>query len=486
MIVNYKRDLNHSYLILDEKAMDSKEYFQLQMLTKNQIAGLLNLNISMFNGENSLQYDISSKQNLLCIYDQKVITEKDMEIFLFSIQEMLKRIENYLLDPDYLLLNPEFMYLNISENQLEFCFYPCEKNDIRESIRIFSEYLLNRIDHQVEKVVALAYKFYRLTRDPNFNYEAIIEELFGTPENNAGFDKLSSKYTVSEYGETGHGNFGDGNVKYRNVGCIDSEYMEEDNGEDKYSVSQEEYDEIDTESSIRENQSGRLRHNIKGRSNHKKGTSRITAHLFFGVLFILSILFIGYKIAICFFLEEELVLTSELILAAGFIVIGIVGMVISSTHNKMLLKTEKEEKILEEKMEKRNQEEFLVRGAHQYVDNMDKSMDRCEETVLLKDNVYREEKILVGKQRGKKTEIAITKNPFLIGKKEDMVDFVLEDHSISRIHAKITQEEGRLYVTDLNSTNGTFKNGIQIEIQEKVLLEAEDEIKFGKLSFTYH
>ena len=194
MIVNYKRDLNHSYLILDEKAMDSKEYFQLQMLTKNQIAGLLNLNISMFNGENSLQYDISSKQNLLCIYDQKVITEKDMEIFLFSIQEMLKRIENYLLDPDYLLLNPEFMYLNISENQLEFCFYPCEKNDIRESIRVFSEYLLNRIDHQVEKVVALAYKFYRLTRDPNFNYEAIIEELFSTPENNAGFDKLSPKY----------------------------------------------------------------------------------------------------------------------------------------------------------------------------------------------------------------------------------------------------------------------------------------------------
>ena len=74
----------------------------------------------------------------------------------------------------------------------------------------------------------------------------------------------------------------------------------------------------------------------------------------------------------------------------------------------------------------------------------------------------------------------------MIGKLEGKVDFVLDDPSISRIHARISKEGNRLYLMDLNSKNGTSKNGIPLSVNEAVLLEAEDEIKFGKLCFTYH
>ena len=47
----------------------------------------------------------------------------------------------------------------------------------------------------------------------------------------------------------------------------------------------------------------------------------------------------------------------------------------------------------------------------------------------------------------------------MIGKKKDAVDGWLKARSISRIHAKISREEDCYYLTDLNSTNGTFLNG---------------------------
>lgn len=47
------------------------------------------------------------------------------------------------------------------------------------------------------------------------------------------------------------------------------------------------------------------------------------------------------------------------------------------------------------------------------------------------------------------------------------------------------RQEGEIYVTDLNSTNGTFKNGLRIEPNEMVLIEPGDELRFGEMTFSY-
>lgn len=54
-----------------------------------------------------------------------------------------------------------------------------------------------------------------------------------------------------------------------------------------------------------------------------------------------------------------------------------------------------------------------------------------------------------------------------IGKKKEEVDLVLKDASVSRIHARIITEEGNAYLEDLNSTNGTFQNGLRMQPYEK-------------------
>ena len=73
----------------------------------------------------------------------------------------------------------------------------------------------------------------------------------------------------------------------------------------------------------------------------------------------------------------------------------------------------------------------------------------------------------------------------ILGKKKEEADCVLEDMSVSRMHARITKEKDGFYLEDLNSTNGTWKNGLRLQPYEKRKLEKEDEIKLGKVVLFY-
>lgn len=72
--------------------------------------------------------------------------------------------------------------------------------------------------------------------------------------------------------------------------------------------------------------------------------------------------------------------------------------------------------------------------------------------------------------------------PCVLGSKRDCVDILLNDKSISRMHAQIDQAEGKLYLYDLNSKNGTFLNGHRV-IEEELELKDGDEIRLGNLRF---
>ena len=75
----------------------------------------------------------------------------------------------------------------------------------------------------------------------------------------------------------------------------------------------------------------------------------------------------------------------------------------------------------------------------------------------------------------------ITRLPFRIGRDPDN-DLVLGTRGLSRHHALITPDiSGRLRLTDLNSTNGSFVNRDQI--QGSCLLDDNDIVHFGTAEF---
>lgn len=68
-----------------------------------------------------------------------------------------------------------------------------------------------------------------------------------------------------------------------------------------------------------------------------------------------------------------------------------------------------------------------------------------------------------GLDKGKSIKVSDT--PFTIGRGED-ADLSLSDDSISRIHSTIIYENGKLYITDMESKNGTYLNGKRIMKEE--------------------
>ena len=65
------------------------------------------------------------------------------------------------------------------------------------------------------------------------------------------------------------------------------------------------------------------------------------------------------------------------------------------------------------------------------------------------------------------------------------VECVLMDDSISRIHARFEKVGDTIQMTDMNSTNGTYKNGLRLQPHETVEIEPGDEIRFGNLNYCY-
>src|ERR1700712_2530407 len=67
----------------------------------------------------------------------------------------------------------------------------------------------------------------------------------------------------------------------------------------------------------------------------------------------------------------------------------------------------------------------------------------------------------------------LTQPEMIIGRDAN-ADIVASDQSISRKHAKIEQTDGKVTITDLGSSNGTFINDIKLEPAASSFLEKED------------
>ena len=85
--------------------------------------------------------------------------------------------------------------------------------------------------------------------------------------------------------------------------------------------------------------------------------------------------------------------------------------------------------------------------------------------------------VIQGPSEGKK--FRIPNGLLTIGRKPEN-DIVLNDTCISRIHARVKLQNGKLTITDLDSTNGVFVNGLQTK---ECQLSVGDEVVLGQTKF---
>ncbi|MBL8850192.1 MAG: FHA domain-containing protein [Planctomycetaceae bacterium] len=87
--------------------------------------------------------------------------------------------------------------------------------------------------------------------------------------------------------------------------------------------------------------------------------------------------------------------------------------------------------------------------------------------------------VLEGLERGEVFHDLPT--PVTIGREEDN-HVRLNDERVSRFHAKVQEDEGRIILTDLESTNGTRVNGHAVKMR---VLQIGDQLQIGRCLLLY-
>jgi pSer/pThr/pTyr-binding forkhead associated (FHA) protein len=65
----------------------------------------------------------------------------------------------------------------------------------------------------------------------------------------------------------------------------------------------------------------------------------------------------------------------------------------------------------------------------------------------------------------------------------DMTPYGGEQRGVSRQHARLHYTSGELTITDLESANGTFLNGVRLDAGARQTIKDGDEITLGQLAF---
>lgn len=84
----------------------------------------------------------------------------------------------------------------------------------------------------------------------------------------------------------------------------------------------------------------------------------------------------------------------------------------------------------------------------------------------------------------KRVEIAVTKDEFVIGKKPELCDGVVDfNNMISRSHCRINKKGRKYTVTDLQSANGTFVNNVKLQPNKPHPIKNGDVIRMANSDF---
>jgi predicted component of type VI protein secretion system len=89
-------------------------------------------------------------------------------------------------------------------------------------------------------------------------------------------------------------------------------------------------------------------------------------------------------------------------------------------------------------------------------------------------------KISIQLELTKTADLETRKETVIIGRSPES-DLIVPHPSISRKHCQIEVIEGTIFIIDLNSSNGTFINGMRLISEEKHALKASDKLVIGKL-----
>lgn len=194
----FRRNGDRNYLVICNG--DSPELpYQVNTIRYNKIEGLLPVQFFIEDGEYQYFYDISCKEALTSKMKLKKYTIREIRTILSDLYRCTKRMEDYLLDINGLMLAPDYIFCD-QQNQYCFCYYPAKSMAFEKSLEMLFEYFMNHLDYEDEVTIQLVYTMYQRARENTIPFSELMK-LFCDEKKTSVLEKneeLLSKTAESE------------------------------------------------------------------------------------------------------------------------------------------------------------------------------------------------------------------------------------------------------------------------------------------------
>lgn len=472
----YYRDYRHNYMILRcEKGGISGSY-QHKILTSGKIGEILRCSVRHINGVTYYYYDVSSRTTLEGLYRGKQMSYDQVKEVLRQLYGICEKLAGYFMEETGLVLLPEHIYYDITNNKYIGLYYPDYQMEDADAYRPLMDFLLEHIDTEDTHLTEAVYRLCEMAEENHFCIEDALRVLESREESVHEAVREPEQVPVWEEPQE---QITDGQGMYNGI------------------------EEIQIEEPRCE-------------APRKK-------NLFYPVFMILSIIGIVGALAVCSIYEltqeEQLTIYGSVAAMGACLLICLIGMI--SSRKKAVGKSgsgkESNQDAAEESRSKSAREYFVNEEILplEHIISRDMNLDVPENRPMLYQSTHynnekpyhmradsmqeganygntvffderrTEEYKLYAVDKKNKRHIELKQFPCTVGKMAGCVDYVLADDSVSRIHARFDKQGEKVLMTDMNSTNGTYKNGLRMQPQETVEIEPGDEIRFGSLNYCY-
>lgn len=495
MNITYKREMKHNYMIVEPNTARYDSY-EVHMMAANCIEGLLKFRTKQVDEKKYYYYEITSKQPLSRLLSVMQLDAEKLSHLINGIARALDHMEVYLLKEEQILLDPDYIYIEPGEFRISLCLVPGYSGSFPEELSRLLQYLLGKVDHQDKDCVVMAYGLYQESLKENYGMEDLLRltgKEGGREERieNAAFER-ERRAGIGDAMELQEPEYG--------------VWEQEEPDDERYTGTQRQRERPDMALTLRGD---------KRQGNQIDRNKIVKAVCFFlvlaaGVPFAVWVLYgddgLRRFMNLFFFLD-----------AAGGL-----GLIVFTAVNLRKETTEKRRGSEEREREEREREGREREGRERKQEKKEPGKTRAERDREPENEAYHspwQMKFLeetdqdVGKEPEEECQtvlltsaaspsaavgsrclhslkkeipdIAVSYFPFLIGKQEGLVDYVLAEDAVSRLHIRIDREGEEYRITDLNSTNGTTVAGKLLESNETAAISPGEEVYIANLGFVF-
>ncbi len=438
MDIRFKNDANHNYMII-KKERGPVNINHEKMAIRNNIEGLLRINLHFIDNEAFYYYEIRSKQSLKHLFEGRYISGTELTAFFKGMVKVFRELEQYLLPSEGIIFDPEYIYVDIDTCRPEFAFFPSAASGRGDDLTTLARFFIDHADRNDSRAQQLAYDYYEAVTEGIISPEGLIGSVSEERNIPVSYEEDSFKGGDNEGSETG----------------FDYWETQEDMSKLDYFLKSDPQKERD------------------------KGILKI-AGICLGLIIVSAVFYL--VIALNPALIPSLKMNETEYITAGCIIALLFGaavtVVIFVYNRQRMRQKENEMQQKKELLEKNVEDPFAEAEMRGSSDPDDEDEDK-KTTLLSFNKSMGRGATLTGNDQGRYVCFFLDQSPFVIGKKGDKANGILSNPAVSRIHASIRENNGRYFLSDMNSTNGTFVNGRRLELNETVVLEDGDNLGFA-------